>query len=99
MKNTLINTALIFGLLFMVSCGDTQDKLVEGKFKLNAMKCHLCVSSVRSTVMEIDGVSSSEPDFKTGEVKVTYDPKKTDLESIKKKIQETGFADHEHPKM
>ena len=95
----LILTYVVFLTFLINSCGDNKNNLVEGNFKLNAMKCHLCVSSVRTTVMEIEGVSSCVPDFKTVEVKVTYDPKKTTLESIQNKIQETGFSDHQHPEI
>jgi copper chaperone len=54
--------------------------------------CDHCKMSIEGAVGSLDGVSSVEVAIADATVEVTFDEATTDLDSIKKTIEEQGYA-------
>lgn len=63
----------------------------QGWLKVSGMSSGHCASAVRKILMNIDGVRDAEANWKTGDVKVSYDASKTAPEKIV-----AAFNDHGH---
>lgn len=60
--------------------------------QVTGMKCGGCENSVRDAVQALAGVNAVTPSFKANTVEVDYDESRTGLDTIKKTIQDKGFA-------
>lgn len=58
--------------------------------ELSGLHCSSCAVNIDMTLEDLPGVSS-ETSYQRSETEVTFDPSKTDLESIKKTIVELGY--------
>ncbi|VVB84476.1 putative copper-exporting P-type ATPase A [uncultured archaeon] len=59
--------------------------------KINGMMCSHCEKTVSEAALGVKGVSKAKADHKKGEVKVSFDTKVTDLETIKSAIMASGY--------
>lgn len=60
------------------------------KLKLSGLHCTSCALNIDMTLEDLPGVSSNTS-YQKSETEVTFDPKKTDLKSIKKTITDLGY--------
>lgn len=65
--------------------------MVESKIKVEGMSCGHCQMAVTKAITQLDGVSSAEVDLDNGEAKVSYDENKTNVDSIKKAVNDAGY--------
>ncbi len=63
--------------------------MAETTLKIEGMHCQHCVMRVQKALNGIDGVTSS--DVQIGSARVQYDETRTDLEALKKAIEEAGY--------
>jgi len=64
---------------------------ITKKIKAKGMTCKNCERIIEKQVKTIKGVKKIDVDYATEEVKITYDPNKTNLDSIKKAIDSKGY--------
>ena len=57
-------------------------QLTQCAFKVSGMTCGGCAGMVEAGLMEVEGVKKAKVDWKSGDVKVNYDKKKTTPEKI-----------------
>ena len=62
----------------------------EASYKSN-MTCNGCKTAIEKELNKTDGVEQVNADVESNVVKVTYNPTKTNSESIQKVIKKTGF--------
>lgn len=60
-------------------------------FKLSGLHCSSCGLSIDNALEEVDGVTQSATSYAKAESIIYFDPKKTDLKSLKKAIQNAGY--------
>ncbi|KAM3097607.1 heavy metal translocating P-type ATPase [Phormidesmis sp. 146-12] len=60
--------------------------------KLQGMSCAACASQIESAIRVVSGVSVATVNFGIEQAIVTYDPQKTDIESIQKSVSEAGYS-------
>ncbi len=65
--------------------------MVTTTLNVKGMSCNHCVMSIQKAIKPIDGVESVDISLQKGEVSVTYEPTKLDLNLIKEKISEEGY--------
>jgi len=58
---------------------------------INGMTCMGCVNSIKNVVNEIVGVTSTDVSLENKQVKIQYDPEKTDINQFKEAIEGAGF--------
>lgn len=85
-KNLLM---LAFGL-FAAGLAAAQSKDAQVKIKTSAV-CGMCKKTIEKYLAYEKGVQSSDLDVKTKTVTVNYNPKKTDVDKIKKAINKSGY--------
>jgi copper chaperone len=61
------------------------------KLKVNGIHCNGCVSKITKSLDSLHMDHITEVNIETGNVKITYNPKKAGLSDIKSKITELGF--------
>jgi copper chaperone CopZ len=54
-----------------------QLRLTQCAFKVRGMVCSTCAQGVQERLMKLKGVKSASADYKTGDVQVRYDSRKT----------------------
>ena len=57
-------------------------QLTQCAFKVGGMTCGGCAGMVEQGLLKVEGVKEAKVDWKSGDVKVKYDPKKTEPEKI-----------------
>jgi Cu+-exporting ATPase len=60
--------------------------------KLRGMSCASCANSIEDAIRTVPGVSESNVNFGIEQATVTYDPRKTDLDTIQDAVSEAGYA-------
>lgn len=60
--------------------------------KLRGMSCASCANSIEDTIRSVPGVSKCNVNFGAEQATVTYDPKRTDLETIQDAIDAAGYS-------
>ncbi|CAM2755052.1 heavy-metal-associated domain-containing protein [Erysipelothrix tonsillarum] len=65
---------------------------MEKKIRLETLTCPSCVTKIEKGVSQLKGVNRVDVGFNTSTVRVSYDEAKVDANSIKKRIEELGFA-------
>ena len=58
---------------------------------INGMTCMGCVNSIKNVIEEISGVSSTDVSLENKQVKIQYDPEKTNINQFKEAIVGAGF--------
>lgn len=59
--------------------------------KLSGLHCTSCATNIDLTLEDIPGVKNSSTNYAKSQSKINFDPTKTDLNSIKKTIQNLGY--------
>ncbi|NPE30910.1 heavy-metal-associated domain-containing protein [Methanococcoides sp. SA1] len=65
--------------------------MVETKLKVGGMSCGHCKMHVEKAISGVAGVSSVDVDLDKGEAEVTYDESVTDIDAIKKAVNDSGY--------
>ncbi|MDA0524352.1 heavy-metal-associated domain-containing protein [Methanococcoides alaskense] len=65
--------------------------MVETKIKVEGMSCGHCKMHVTEAISGVAGVSSVDVDLDKGEAKVSYDENATDIDAIKKAVNDSGY--------
>ncbi len=60
--------------------------------KLQGMSCASCANSIEDAIRTVPGVSESNVNFGIEQATVTYDPRKTDLNTIQDAVSEAGYS-------
>ena len=60
--------------------------------KVEGMSCEHCAKAVTNAIADIAGTADVKVDLKSSSASFTYDPAKTQLETIKAAIVEEGFT-------
>ncbi|MFC5541791.1 copper chaperone CopZ [Ureibacillus thermophilus] len=58
---------------------------------VKGMSCNHCVKAVEGSVGSLDGVQEVKVNLEAGEVKVTFDQSKVNLDQIKETIDDQGY--------
>jgi len=68
-----------------------QSNLKLVNFSVEGMSCASCTAHIDGALSKVSGVSKSLTSFEKAETKVTYDPKKISVDSLKSQINKTGY--------
>lgn len=60
--------------------------------KLRGMSCASCANSIEDAIRSVPGVSACSVNFGAEQASVTYDPKRTDLETIQHAVDAAGYT-------
>jgi Cu+-exporting ATPase len=60
--------------------------------KLSGLHCTSCAVNIDLTLEDIDGIKSVDTSYQKSETKITFDPTKTNLTTIKKIISSLGYS-------
>lgn len=58
---------------------------------IDGMHCTSCAMNIDGALEDLEGVFCAETSYSKGEVKVEFDPHKTDIEAVIKTIQQEGY--------
>lgn len=58
---------------------------------INGMTCMGCANSIKNVVEKVSGVSGADVSLENKQVKIQYDPEKTNINQFKEAIVGTGF--------
>lgn len=61
-------------------------------YKVKGMHCASCSSVIERTFKKIEGVQSAEVNYGTEKAKVSFDPSKTNLHDLSKRIEPLGYS-------
>ena len=61
------------------------------------MTCAMCPITIRKALQGVDGVQSARVDFASRTANVTFDPKKTNIETLIKTTTNVGYPATVHP--
>jgi len=75
----------------------TDAENITKKFKAKGMTCKNCERIIEKQVKTIAGIKKIDADYATEEVNITYDPNKTNFDTIKKAIDSKGYICEEDP--
>lgn len=64
---------------------------MEKTLNVQGMSCGHCKSAVEGALNELDGVSAAEVNLDAGNVDVTYDESKVNIDAMKEAIEEQGY--------
>ena len=87
MKNAILTLTLLISLVIGYGSGP---KLETVKIKTSAV-CEMCKATIEKKLAFTKGVTESNLNVEDKVVTVIYNPKKTDVQSIKKSISEAGY--------
>lgn len=68
-----------------------QSNLKLINFSVTGMSCASCTAHIDGTLSKVSGVAKSLTSFEKAETRVTYDPKKISVDSLKSQINRTGY--------
>lgn len=63
----------------------------EKTLQVSGMSCTACASSIEKGVAKMDGVEEANVNFALERTSVKYDPEKTDVDAVVKKIKDLGY--------
>ncbi len=66
--------------------------MITKTLKVHGMHCASCASIIEKTLKKVEGVHSAEVNYGTETVKVSFNPEKTNSESLSKKIGPLGYS-------
>lgn len=94
LKTLLICAALIAGVSVSAQQpAKTQDKKAKTEtvtFDVS-LHCHNCQAKIEKNIPWEKGVKELQVDLENKQVTITYDPKKTNEDTLKKAIEELGY--------
>lgn len=90
MKNLKNFAVALMMVLFTGGLSAQNDKSAEIDIKVSS-QCSMCKETIERTLAFEKGISKSVVDLETNTVKVTYKPKKTTPDAIKKAISMAGY--------
>ena len=65
---------------------------IKKTFSIKGMHCASCASIIERTFKKVDGIQFVEVNYGTESAKVAFDPSKTNLEALSKKIEPLGYS-------
>ncbi|HEX7628196.1 MAG TPA: cation transporter [Candidatus Methanoperedens sp.] len=65
--------------------------MTQIRIKIEGMMCGHCQASATKAISSVNGVSAVDVSLKDKEANVTYDPKKTNADTIKAAIVDAGY--------
>jgi copper chaperone CopZ len=68
-----------------------QSNLKLVNFSVKGMSCASCTAHIDGELSKVSGVAKSLTSYEKAETRVTYDPKKISVDSLKSKINRTGY--------
>jgi mercuric ion transport protein len=68
-----------------------QSILKSVNFSVKGMSCASCTAHIDGTLSKVSGVAKSLTSYEKAETRVTYDPKKISVDSLKSQINRTGY--------
>jgi periplasmic mercuric ion binding protein len=92
----IIAITLIFTSFGLASFAQSNKKTEEINIKTSAV-CGMCKTTLEKAMAYEKGVKKSSLDVKSQTLTVVYDPKKTNLDKIKKAINEVGYDADDKP--
>lgn len=84
MKKLILLTLLFTGITTF-----SQNKVAKGSLEVDGV-CMMCKSRIEKACLTSKGVKSANWDVKTHELKVIYDDRKTNLQTINKTVADAG---------
>ncbi|RME14158.1 MAG: heavy-metal-associated domain-containing protein [Bdellovibrio sp.] len=86
MKELLMSVFFVFSLQVPLLA-----KEKRACYRVEGMTCATCPLTVKASVKKLDGIFSVEASLENKSASVEYDPQKTNVETIKKKIDSIGY--------
>ena len=77
-------------VLISVSVYAQKPKYEKENFKVWG-KCEMCKTTIEKAAKSVDGVKTAIWDMVNGNIKITFNPEKTDLEKIQQAIAFVGY--------
>ena len=82
---------LLISVIFISVSGYAQKpKYEKENFKVWG-KCEMCKTTIEKAAKSVDGVKTARWNMENGEMKVKFNPEKTDLEKIQQAIAFVGY--------
>lgn len=102
MKTLFIILSLITGFISTQivqakSTEQTQNNSQTVMLDMQNMTCAMCSITIRKALEGVDGVQSAKVDCDSKTANVTFDPKKTTIESLLKATTNVGYPANVHP--
>src|SRR3989338_8156736 len=66
--------------------------MVTETYKVKGMHCASCSSIIERVFKKVEGVQSAEVNYGTEKAKVSFDPSKTSIQALSKKIEPLGYS-------
>lgn len=60
--------------------------------QIQGMHCTSCAVNIDFALEDLDGVTKSKTNYASAKIEVVFDPKKTNLDMIKKVIKKQGYT-------
>ena len=79
------------------STEQTQNNSQSVVLDVQNMTCAMCPITIRKALQGVDGVQSAKVDFASRTANVTFDPKKTNIETLIKTTTNVGYPATVHP--
>lgn len=64
--------------------------------RVTGMSCSGCEDRIVETLRHLEGVRQGSADYRSGRVRVLFDPRRTTPETIQARIEVAGYAVAEH---
>ena len=75
----------------------TQNNTQSVMLDVQNMTCAMCSITIRKALQGVEGVQSAKVDFDSKTANVTFDPKKTNIETLIKTTTNVGYPATVHP--
>jgi mercuric ion binding protein len=79
------------------SSEQTQSNSQSVTLDMQNMTCAMCKITIRKALQGVNGVQSTQVDFDSKTANITFDPKKTNIESLIKSTTNAGYPATVHP--
>jgi len=79
------------------STEQTQNNSQSVVLDVQNMTCAMCPITIRKALQGVDGVQSAKVDYSSKTANVTFDPKKTNIETLIKTTTNVGYPATIHP--
>ena len=90
LRTTFLFLTLMFGLLSLsqtVSAAQTKTITLD----VPGMTCKFCPITIKKALIKVDGVTEAKAEFSNKTATVTFDPSKTNAESLMKATANAGY--------
>ena len=89
LQATLLLMAFIFSLFSTTIVNAAENKVV--KLDVPGMTCKFCPITIRKALSKVPGVIKATSDYDTKSATVTFDPSKTNVETLTKATANAGY--------